>query len=321
MSVPNLYSAGAIVLQNAAMAAPLGFAGLVSEAVELGTQYRTLKRHLSVWDSQASISRQDPAVNFSTTQIKTALDLMGARGVCITSQASPARPGFDAYLSKHDKCNVRDLLNLRRFNFAEGYLFPGQLSVAHGGVATITGTAVASSSTANHPLAFFDDADAPASSVIADTESFGLYNQRVGGIELAGCTNLAIDFGVEVTRASADAAIWPEWISVGAVATRITLSGINPLWLSAAQIPIDGRPLTHANSVLRLGRHETDGTGAWDELASSTHIGITVAGVGAITTAASASDETSPTTTDLVIIALHDGTNDPLVIDTTFALA
>lgn len=312
--VPGIYTAGGIVFHCADMAAANGFAGLVSQQVDLGTQFRTLRKFASLYESQAAISAQAPSVSYSTTQIKRFYEIHDQAGRCITNSADPARPGFDAFLIQHDKCAGRDLTDCRRFRFAEGYAMPGTLNATHGGVATITGTAIGSSSTANHPLAYDDSVAAPTA--LADTESFGLWAQTVGGIDLEGCKSLTIEHGVEVVTESADGTIWPEWISVGSVVSRITLQGINPLWLHASQIPIDGRPMTHANTFLRLARHETDGQGAFMPLTDEEHIIITVAGLGAITTAASASDDTTPATTDLQLIALHDGTNTPLIIDT-----
>jgi hypothetical protein len=312
--VPNLYTSGGIVFHTADMAAAIGFAGLVSENVDVGTQFRTLRKFASIYESMAAISAQAPTITYSTTQIRTFYDLHDQGGRCITSQADPARPGFDAYLIQHANCAARDLTDSRRFRFAEGYAFPGTLTATHGGVATITGTAIGSSSTANHPLAFADSIAAPTN--LRDTESFGLWRQTVCGVELEGVKSMTIEHGVEVVAESADGTIWPEWISVGSVAARITLQGINPLWLSASQIPIDGKPMAHTNTILRLARHETDGQGAFMPLTEEEHITISVAGLGAITTAASASDDTSPATIDLQLIALHDGTNTPLVITT-----
>lgn len=317
MTVAGVYSAGAIFLQTAdpVMSAAVGFAGLVSEEINLGQEVRTGMESAGIYETRASIIKRAPSIGWGTTQVATALDMVGAAGRCINSDGS--HPGLDAHLLAHDRCDARDLTAGLRYRIANGLLLPENLSVEHQGRAQLTGRAIAiTDSNGNEPIAASSGVSFPSGA--ADDEEFGLYRQTVGGVTLTGAKRLSIDFGIEVTQEDADGSIYPEWVSVGAILTRITIGGINPNWLGNAYgVAINGELITHANTTLRLVRYVNGQSYA--SLASAVHIAITVNGLGCITTAASARDR-SASSTELMIYALHDGSNAPLLFDTTAAL-
>jgi hypothetical protein len=82
-----------------------------------------------------------------------------------------------------------------------------------------------------------------------------------------------------------------------------------------------GKPLTHANTILRLAAYDNAGASSYKTLGSAVHIGMSLHGLGYVGTAFNGSTSQQPGTTDLMLVALHDGSNVPLQIDTTFALA
>ena len=315
MSVNSVFSAGIIQCHDVPLSSAVKFAGLVSKNIELGNEVRTQQAAASIYERTATITRRAPSFGMATTQIATALDLIGSVGRCITADGT--HPGLDAYLVAHDEFNHRDLTASQRYRMTKGLLVPESLSVEHRGIAQLAMSARASYDGTNEPLQVDEDITLPTGAV--DTEQFTLYQQTIQSVTLTGVKQMAIEFGVQVTEEDADGSIFPEWLSVGSVVTRIRLGGINPKWLASGIIPIAGKPLTHAGTTLRMIKC-LDG-GSYAPLASAVHIGITVAGLGTITTAASAGDGNGVAGSELVLIAVHDGTNVPLVIDTTFALA
>jgi len=317
MSITNIKSAGGIFLQSASpvMASPIGFAADVAQAINLGKDVRTGMENAGIYESRASVVRRAPVIAFGTTQLKTYFDLVGPWWRCVNSDGS--HPGLDAYQLAHDRCNARDLTLSDRYRVANGLIVSDSLSVSHQGRAEIGGTVyTVTDGSGNEPIVKATSITYPNTAV--DTEEYGLYQCTVGGDLLTGLKGLAIDFGVEVTQEDADGSIWPEWLSVGSIITRIRLSGVNPGWLDASIIPIAGKLVQHADTVLRLVKYKNGES--YDTLASAIHIGITVHGLGCITTPAASSGR-GVSNTEAMIYALHDGTNVPLSIDTTFALA
>jgi hypothetical protein len=317
MTIPAVYSAGAIFLKTAdpAMGSAIGFAGLVSEEINLGQEVRTGLESAGIYETRASITKRAPSIGWGTTQVATALDLIGAAGRCINSDVS--HPGLDAYLLAHDRCDARDLSASLRYRIANGLLVPQNLSTDHQGRAQISGRAIAiTDSDGNEPIAVAENIAFPSGA--ADDEEFGLFRQTIGDVTLTGSKRLSIDFGLEVTQEDADGSIYPEWVSVGSVITRITLSGINPKWLGGTYgVDVSGELITHANTTLRFVKYANGQS--YEDAASNVHITATVYGLGCITTAVSAR-ERGVSTTDLMIYALHDGSNVPILFDTTAAL-
>ena len=314
MAVPQTFSAGAVVVQDTLLASPVGMAGLVSEEIDLGNVVRTTKAAGSVYERAAAVVSRSPTASFGTNQVKSLLGLTGGLGRCILNDAT--HPGVDLYLNK-DACNGFDLTDSQRYRIGDGFLAPTSLSVSHREDAQMTAGVTAISVGGNEPIQVDPSIAFPTG--LADTERFGLYQQTVGGINLEGCNSMQIDFGVSVRTESADGAVFPEFITVDDVVTRVTLGGINPRWLADSGIPIGGRKMTHADTTLRLVRYVTNEADAYMTLTAAEHITFTLHGIGTITST-SASDGGSAATCSLMLYAIHDGTNVPMIIDTAAAL-
>jgi hypothetical protein len=297
------------------MASPVGLAADVSQVIELNQDIRTGMEQAGVYESRASVVARRPTILFGTTQLASYLDLVGAWARCINSDGT--HPGFDAYQLAHDRCSHRDLTNSDRYRVGDGLILTDSISVNHQGRAEVSGRVVAiTDSSGNEPVVKDTGVTYPNTAV--DDEEFGLYTCTVGGDDLTGLKNIVIEPGVEVTQEDADGSIFPEWASVGAILTRIRLQGVSPAWLGSSVIPIAGKSIDHADTTLRFVKYASGSS--YDTLTNAVHIGITVAGMGCITTAANSSGR-GVSTTEAMIYALHDGTNVPLIIDTTFALA
>ena len=96
MAVPNVFSAGAIVLDSTSQAAPVGFAGLSSQSIDINTAIRTQRAFGEVYESQTTIVGRAPGIAFSTSQVGTVLGELGDRGICIKSDGTHV--GAEAYL-------------------------------------------------------------------------------------------------------------------------------------------------------------------------------------------------------------------------------
>lgn len=319
MSIQTLQSSGGIVVHDTALAAAAGFTAHVNQSVELGNEVQARPQAGSVYEDNVMITSRSPVVGFSTSQIKTLLDLTGPIGRCIKSD--PTHPGVDCYLVDHDECSARDLTDSTQYRIAQGYLTPQQLTAAHQELANMSGQVLASTKEGNEPLIESEGVTYPSASMI-DNESYTLYRCRVAGTTLTGLKNLQVDFGVDTTVESADGSVFPEWISVGSVVTRITLTGNNPRWLGAAagRFARNGTPFTHANTTLQLIRCVETQAGEHRSIGDSVHITLTGAGLAVINSPGSTSDARQPATSSLMLYLVHDGTNAPLLINTAATL-
>jgi hypothetical protein len=98
----------------------------------------------------------------------------------------------------------------------------------------------------------------------------------------------------------------------------ITLRGINAAAFGSAGVPNVGIPLDHATTKILLKKYNPSGIGF---VADSTeeHILITAAGVGVVTEHTAQGTERAEVT--IQITTRWDGTNAPITIDTTAAIA
>ncbi|MEN0109098.1 MAG: hypothetical protein AAF805_00095 [Planctomycetota bacterium] len=323
MAVTSLHSAGAIVLHSNGMADPLGFAVNDTQQVELNQRTQTLRRFGTAFESAVSATGRAPGISFDTQCLARALDVMGPLGVCVTSgSGSPAATGLDAYFIPHDRCNQRELAAALRYRASDGYLMPTSLQAAHGEVATLSGqAALVADGSGGEPLPEPSLATVPTAVIEAD-EQFTLYEVRVAGVPLRGVKSVGVEFGIGLSVESADGAVFPEWVSVDTIATRITVTGVNLNWLSQTDIPVGGKRGTHLDTYIRLARYARDNDAAnvlsYDDPTAETHIELTASGLALIDTISGSGS--GPANCALQIVAVHDGTNAPLVADTTARL-
>ena len=304
MGVDNKHSLFAAVVDSTTLG------GISQENISLGTQALGEPRGGELYTRQQAVVAQAPRAGFSTDHVAAGLDLCGVAGISISALGS----GLMLYLQKISKTGPVAGSVHRKFTIVDGVMVPTSLSVSHGGNATLGFDAVATYDGSNDPLQIADDQALPTQSTVVQT--FTLGPTTIGAVSLDNIRSLEVNFGLQVVAEGADGDIWPTEAAIVAIEPTITLRGIDPKWLKAANIPLTGKATTHANTTIYLRKRTATGFVAD---ATAEHIKITADGLVYVDDAASASGIDSAETS-LILVPEYDGTNAPIVIDTTSAL-
>jgi len=313
MSVSRANSFYAVVVDTTVIG------GITAQAANMGTEAPSEASSAEVWSRWVSMTAQNPRATFTTKAIVSLLDALATE-----------LPAADKY-----SCNIADMaagLSLYAQAFAAGSTRAGaslhrklvalagclglrRLSCTHQQDATIEVEGVIGWDGTNDPIVETDLVSLPAG--VTDAERFTLGPVIVESITLPGVRSLDIEFGLDIVAEGADSDIWPTFVTVVAIKPVITLRGIDLEWLKAANIPRAGKAATHLNTAIYLRKRVLGSTYVAD--ATEEHIKFTAAGFAYVDPpmTASGSDRAE---CSLVMPCYFDGTNDPIVIDTTAAL-
>ncbi len=280
--------------------------GIISQSVNNGHEVVAEATSGSVFPDRAYIMAGRPSMAFTSKAVEQVLTEIPLAGIDIDGLASGyshfgyyyADGGGRAAGSAH-----------RQFNMVDGILVLGNLSCQHGGDAQVVANATATFDGVNDPIEESDSVAVPTG--IVNAERFGLGPITIGGISLESVRSLEIDFGIVVRAEGGDGDIFPTTVFIGTTSPIITLRGIDPEWLKAANIPRAGKAGTHANTTIYLRRREDHAT--YFANGSAEHIKFTAAGVAVIDPSQEAAQDSSAET-GLRFTCDFDGTLDPIVI-------
>jgi hypothetical protein len=229
-----------------------------------------------------------PGAQFTTRGIAKALDQCGGLGGSIADEAA----GLILYAQQAAAgatCTTGS--NHRKYTFTAGLILPRTLRCEFGGNAELTYDVIPTSDGSTNPLAFTDSVALPT---LGTEELFTLGPFKWGNEVLAQCKSLTIDFGITAAVEAADSDIFPSFASITSIQPTITLTGTDIQWLKSDVVPQAGLP----------------------GVASMEHISFTAAGLAWIEAPFDASGHAAAEAT-LQAQLLYDGSNAPLVIDTT----
>lgn len=256
---------------------------------------------------------QTPTGSFTTLAVKAALDLLGQLGWAITGD------GFNFYGYKHAEGGTRaGAGSHKKYAMAEGLLVPRTLTCDHQGDATIqVDVAITWDGSANNPIVVTQNVSVPGG--VTDLIRFTLGPVTIGGVALTQIRSVTIDFGLSAPPEGADSDLWATYVSIVRAQPMIRLRGIDVDWFKATgAIPLTGKPAAHADTTIYLRKRALGATFVANGTAE--HIKITAAGLAHIDPLFDAGGGT-PAETGLTLETRHDGTNNPLVIDTAAVIS
>lgn len=261
----------------------------------------------------SSMIAQHPIIPMATRHIGPILDITGALGYVLAGTASIA----EIYLQKYAHGSTRASGSVhRKFTITQGLVLPRRLSASHQGDAELTFDILSIYDGTNDPVIITETQALPAG--LADAYRYAFYKAAIGGVTLDEDMSLEIDFGLQDRAEGKRSEIWPRMISIAQVMPTISITCKNPDAFAAANIPLAGKAATHANTTIYLRKRSAGGSFVAD--ATAEHISLTAAGmVHAESVFDAAGNETGETR--FVMAATFDGTNAPIVIDTTAAVA
>lgn len=307
------YQSGAVVLHttdlNSGTAVNIG--GVTQIEVDSGTQTMGDDSG-AIYDEIRSITGQVPTLNLTFKSIATILDYISLAGYCILSDGSHL--GLKVYGNVLNDCKTLPVSTDNiLYVIGEGLIVLGQLNAPRGADATITLQV--------HPIT--DGTNAPLSGTYSSVtlptsllkQQFTLGACKVGTVVLTDLESVTLDFGIQISaKTPQQGGIWPDSVAVRKIQPVLTLTGFNPKILDDASIPLLGKQASHANTMIQLKKRVNYSTFVAD--GTSEHILMTMNGIATVTQIFSGSGN-GEATHALRVEGVHDGTNVPIVIDTT----
>jgi len=287
--------------------------GITKCRIETGTDVQGESTSGEVYNRWLSIFAQKPKADFETVAIASALDLCGLSGLDVSGLAT----GLKIYAQKHERASTRaGATSHRKHTFLDGLVVPRTLTVPHRGDAKLTYDVLVLYDGANDPIIITDAVTLPAG--VTDNERFTLGPVTIESITLTTIQNMQIDFGITGDPGGGDSSIWDTYTSIRGIRPKLSLSGFDIEWMKAANIPLLGKSVSHANTAIFLRKRSQDLlTFVADDTAE--HIKLTAAGLAHIEVPLDASDD-GYSTTSLQMPLKYDGVNAPLVINTASAI-
>lgn len=253
---------------------------------------------------------QQFAVMWETLQLAAALDACGVSGTPI---AATTNTGLTLYAQKGQEGGTRATGAAHdNWNIKEGIMYPSSLSCDHQGDARLQYDAIPTWDGTNNPIVIAKDAALPAPN--SDNQRFTLGPIQLGGVAFTQVRSVQIDFGIGAQAEGADSDIWDRYAWIAAKAPSLVINGINKRWLDSTGIPLTGLICTHANSFVVLRKRAVGGT--YVAAGTAEHVTFTFAGLAVVPTIFEAAGNT-PGTVSISVPLYYDGTNQPLVVDTT----
>lgn len=264
----------------------------------------------SIYDEGMAVTTHMPVAQVTTKSIAELLDVVGVAGQCFIIGVGSGVSVFGK--NRGDCLNDVNATDHTRYRFRNGLLRLGTLTAARGSDATISFTVDGITDGTNAPMDIDHDQALPATLV---KEQFEIGICKVGNVQFRP-ESVSIDFGQQEQKPKSLApVVWPERIAVRKVQPVVTLTGIDPQIIGSAGINTYGSA-THANTTIQLVKRLSGGT--YVASASLLHVVFTIAGLVIVDDPFSASGQ-DDATTSLRIRAIHDGTNVPILYDTTSA--
>jgi hypothetical protein len=284
--------------------------GIQSQGMPLDTTVLAEVTSGEVHPRFVSISAQNPRMSVATLAIKAMLSAIGADGASIAGMGA----GLTFYGFQHLKGGSRydpASGSHRKYEIAEGMIAPTGLSGNHQDSIVLNSEAVVGwDGSVNHPIIITDDIALPAG--LVDDERFALGPVSIESVGVAQMQSLDIAFPNQIVADGSDSDIWPTFTSLrSGVGGEIKIRSTDIELVKAANIPLDGKAVTHGNTAIYLKQRKTSSTFWADN--ESKHIKITAAGI-AYPESAFEGSGSDPGEVPFVVGLRYDGTNAPLVI-------
>lgn len=246
----------------------------------------------------AYLTAQNPAGEFSTPAIATALGEIGPLGEALTV-ASP----LVLFAQKRAAGGTRAAGSVHQsYTIAPGIVIPNRLSCDHQGNAQLTYSfAAISSDGSTAPVTIA--ATAALEDLPATDDHFTLGAVSIGGSTLAQKTNVSVDFGVQISVEGSDSDTYPTIVTIELVEAMITIATSN---LALASIGLAGLAATHANTSIVFRKRAPGGS-----FAESGDVTLTAAGLAVVNDRLRGAMG-SPASGVVALHCTYDGTNSPI---------
>lgn len=312
----TLYTAHSVLVQPDGMGAPVLIGGITQLDGDTQTEINAEETAGSPYAQNTNIKSQKPMASFSTRDIAKAIDTFGFIGLTIQGTTNP---GVEIWQALIENGVVKAGNFHKKTTIKTGRAIIRKISVSHQEDAQAD----------CEVMSIYDGTNAPmipsASSLAlpgtpADPARYTLHSLTFGGVAINKLQNIDIDFGMNLESLGGDSDVWDTQLLISKLQPIITFrSGDLSKFLTASGVPLLGLNGTHANTIIKLRKRAT-GSVPFVADGTAEHITITTAGIvnfeKVITASQNKRGEQS-----YRITTRFDGTNVPLIFDTTATLS
>lgn len=271
-----------------------------------------------IYDEAISLLSECVDASLTLKCLDAVLTYIGLGGYCILSDGG-SHPGARIFGRILNDCKSQPgATDNLQYTFANGLIYLGQISAKRGGDATISIEIKPITDGTNAPIAFASSSiTLPTRSSLSKTQ-FTIGACKVGNIVLSDFDGFDLQFGV-VTSAMTPAmgSVWPDSIAVRKIRPIGAFTGFDPRILNdSSGIPLLGKQASHANTLIQFKKRL--GYSSFVADATEEHISMTMNGSAHVTDIFTGSGN-GEATNAIVVKGVHDGTNVPIIVDTTAA--
>lgn len=256
---------------------------------------------------------QRPVVPMSSRAVSTILDVTGSVGASIDDSNN-----FQAIFSAMtDATGVIDGAGTNRiYTMTRGILRPTSLTCNHQEDALLNFEALLYSEDGDTAPVAIGSGALPT--LPRDNIRHTLASATIGGVSFGCQIGLNISFGNNARTRGCKSNVWDTFVEQPGIQPVITLTGLNAAIFADANIPVQGKGATHANTVIWLRKRDTSGI-LFVGNGTAEHIKIDAEGLAVVT--AHRGQGTSSAEIDLQITCSIDGSgNAPIGITTDIAI-
>lgn len=288
---------------------PVSIGAITQQQLRSEAEIRSEAQSGEIYRRFMSLVGRRATARFGTHQLAIALDECAQTGHIIEEG------GVNFFAQKYTEGSTPTAgANHRKYNIQEGVMVPRTLTCDHQGDAELIYECFATYDGTNAPIKETDSSALPAA--IADAERFTIGPVTLETVTIDHIRRIEIDFGLSLLLVGADSDQYDTFCCVRGIAPSITLRGIDIEWLKAANIPWAGKAITHANTTIYLRKRDIDDFVA-DNVAE--HIKFTADGLAVVETIMEEGGD-EPAECSITLPLRYDGTNVPIVIDTSIAI-
>lgn len=265
----------------------------------------------SLYEISRSIITHAPVPQFSSKAIATVLDLIGLGGQCIDC-TPPTTPGVRLYGRRQADCKDQPGTSANAMHtVTDGLMLLGQLTMDRGQDAVISVEIHAITDGTNAPVVSVYNQALPT----FVNAQYTLGESIIAGVRVPDLAGVAIQFGLLIgDKTPAFGSIWPDTVAARKVLPKIIPRGFDLSQIATGSHDPDGFSCTHANTIFQLIKRENKGK--FVDFATAEHIALSMDGLGTVQTRMTGSGN-SDATQELLLEPQHDGTNVPILWDST----
>lgn len=309
------YTNHSVVAQDTADSAAVVIGSITQTGLPIDQEVLKDQTGGRFYPEQLTIASQKPRMTFNSFDLPKVIDAFGLTGRLL--QDAAGKPGLALVQQKHLNGSVASGSVHRRLRFPRSHARINRLSVSHRQDAQVECEGVALWDGTNNPVMIEGTQALPT--LPSSSGRWTIASVTVEDVVIECNIQLDIDFGVQVDVFGCDSDIFDTHFHINQIAPMINITSLDPENFANAKARLIGLVGTQANSQIVL-RKRTPSQASFVADATAEHIAINFAGVILPNDVHSASANQKAQST-FRIETVWDGTNAPLVFDTTYAIA